>query len=582
MSSDRDALRAHLRLEAQKVIESGKRNAAVQGQGHLTHDTYSAKQWASQWLVTMTNTSEDAWIAERVDLLSDPTAIAAKFFGLKFEGPLLDRRVHSRLSDHLIATQPYTWQRDSKKRTYLYLQARNTFKTTFFEAFTLQTILRDPGTRLAIASFRQSESEQRLREIRRVLESDEALHFFPDRLWPRNAKYRPSHVIWTKNALRLRGATQGHEPTLVAISHNAPQAGAHFTDSMVDDVVTERSVIKPDLIQKQIETWKYVSECSALGAIERVMGTFYSSDDLYNWLLQNEHIEELWVVPAQVTPQWLETYPQMVKNLGFKRTPEIGTLLFPGRLSRAVLEQELQRLGDYIFGCQYLLEPTAQTARLKLEWLQPFDRGQEPEECAYYMTGDPGTSKDPKNSEGALCVCGWDAEGCCWIVDLEAGHWNAEEFCERAATMYQRWGNKLEAFGMEKIGFQAAAHALTEYIVRRGGQDIEINDLYGAWLGIRGRVSRIEAPAAMRKIYCQREFLAELLPQWKRYPDPSGKKMDRLDALAYQFALDKKGTPWVRLPMRVREPVVEAGKALLPSQQWPFEDRRPMSWDEEV
>ena len=187
------------------------------------------------------------------------------------------------------------------------------------------------------------------------------------------------------------------------------------------------------------------------------------------------------------------------------------------------------------------------------------------------MTGDPGVSKGQDLSEGALCVAGWDGKGHCWVVDFEAGHWNAKEFVEHAATMYQRWRGKIDAFGMEKVSFQAYAHAFIEHLANTAGMDLEIDELHGAHLGIGGRIMRMEPAAAQLQVHCATHLIAMLMPQWRKYPDPSGKKMDRLDALSYQYALDKQKKTWVQLPVTVSE------KTEGPCVR-PFDPNDPTTW----
>ena len=546
-----------VREESERLLERGKK---------------SLDPKLDVWRASMTNVAEDDWLQERVRLLTDLAYLASKPpWSLKFGGDLMDERVHTGFIGHLERTTQWVDERTPKKKCYLYLQARNTLKTTLAIPHAMQVVLRDRKAREALGTFKEDKAIARLAPIRMYLESEEAALYFPDSTWPRTGKgKRPQTARWTKRALDLPFRTQHHEPTIGAVSYRTAATGDHWTDFSLDDPVNEESVRTQTLKEQCLETWKFLSVASRTYAIRRVFGTFYGDDDLYNWLLQEGIVDELWIVPAVATDNWINANPNMQEHLG---EVQVGELLFPGRLTQEALDDAYEELGPYLYGCQYLLDPTSKTARLDAAWLQPFDVDQVPEGCFFYMTGDPSVSKSKGSSEGALVMCAHDYEGHCWIVDFEAGKWNSKEYAERSVTMWSRWKEKEPvAFGLEKIAFQAALHALIDETAEREGLEMRLRDIPGHHTGIYGRVDVLSPYAASGKVHCARHLITEILPQWRRYPDPTGRGMDRLDAIAYQYSTYTKGRMtgrrWVVLPSPPRA-VVEAKEKALPKSMAP-------------
>ena len=361
-----NAIVQRVRQEAEAVLLSGK--SRIEEYEARPND-YTGKQddsslyhWLRSWYAGLSNVNEQEWIDERVKLLTDLTYLLDRWFHLTYAENLMDKYVHGAFIQHLEHTQPFYEDRPKKQQQNLYLMARSTFKTTIMSAMAIQTALRDPRARVAIASFRQEEAEDRLQPLKRILESDQAMHFFPDRVWPRQHKWRPDTIMWDKASLQFRNSRRiGKDPDLCAVSSETPQTGAHFTDIHADDLVNEKSVKTRLMIRKCSQTWKYLQTCTEEWAILRGYGTFYDGDDLYNEMIREGGLNELWVVPAIASENWLKEYPQMRNKLWMGSRIRQDDLLFPNRLTGPALDERATKLGPFIFSCQYLLEPTART-----------------------------------------------------------------------------------------------------------------------------------------------------------------------------------------------------------------------------
>jgi len=518
------------------------------------------------------------WIAERTRLLTDLRYWLAEMFNLHFAPKWLNEEVHGPLIDDLETTQTFVDSRPDVTETFMYLQARETYKTGIIVPAGLQFLTRDKLMQLGIGCFKQDAAEDRAGNLRIKIESNLFRTYFPDSSWPRKARFIPSGTRRHKTKFDMAGRQRLTDPTILAMSFKKPQTGAHLTDLILDDIVNEETVTTQHMLEDCVQCWQRLAPAVRGSAIRRVVGTFYDDDDLYNYLLQqDEVIDRYWNVPAIMTERWLEEDRHMQDALGFDEY-YAGKLMFPDFLTEARLDQKREDLGPINFSHQYLLERSAEEQRLDKDWLQPFIAGDQPRGCHYYMTGDPGASKTEGSSETALCMCAWDWDEHTWIVDFDAGLWNPKEVAQRAVTMWERWKHeKRRGFGMEKVGFQSGIHSLIKDEAHDKGFNIPLEPLEGHWRGIKGRVSKLFAPASAGKLHCERDLLKMLMDQWERYPDPTGRRMDRLDALSYQFTRytrnnkklgQVKNQLWVKLPLKPLE-LQKEKQHLSPSERPP-------------
>ncbi len=495
--------------------------------------------------------TEVQWLAERNHLLTDLKHWCKVIFKLTLGGKLMTPQVHGKLMTELEARMCFVEDRPQMASFNLWLQARDTLKTSIFVAEALQAVLRDKEEYLGVGTYRQDESNRRCQMMADALSSQTCQLYFPDSVWLPGEK-KPQGVRYKTAVMDLKNRRAWTAGTIQALSRESAQTGLHFTRILCDDLVNEESIASSKARSSCESTWNYLSAAVSTNVLFDIVGTPYADDDLYTELNQRELLTSRWVVPAIMTDYWLTTFPEMQERLAFKEY-NVGDLCFPNRLPAETLEQKRKMGGPRIFASQYLLEPSKETSQLKDEWLQSFVLGHEPPGMWYYMTADPSASEKEGSSKGAICLAGWDWKGQMWIVDFECDLWSPDEFVARFCAMYARWQHKdIKAAGMENVSFQRYAHRAIPKEAKEHGVTIRMDTIPGHYLGIYRRVDILVTLAASHFVHMAAHLIPLIATEWKEYPDPTGKRMDGLDAIAYQCQRFTKGPfknkTWVRLP----------------------------------
>ena len=533
---------------------------------------HSIKSWVK--LLDEAGITETEWLAERNRLLTDLKHWCKTIFSLTLGGKLLTPQVHGKLITELEARMCFVEDRPQLASFNLWLQARDTLKTSLFVAESLQSVMRDKDEYLGVGTYRQDESNRRCQMMADKLASQTCQLYFPDSVWLPGEK-KPQGVRYKTAVMDLKNRRAVTAGTIQALSRESAQTGLHFTRVLCDDLVNEESIASSKARSSCEDTWNYLSAAVTASVLFDIVGTPYADDDLYAELKARRLLSFEWIVPAVMTDYWLETFPEMQERLGFKKY-EVGDLCFPNRLPAETLEQKRLMHGPRVFASQFLLEPSKETSQLKDEWLQVFVLGDEPAGLWYYMTADPSASEKEGSSEGAICLSGWDYIGQMWIVDFEAGLWSPDEFTDRFCAMYARWQHKgIKGAGMENISFQRYAHRMIPKVAKDHGVTIRMDTIPGHHLGIYGRIDNLVTAASAHWVHVAAHLIPLIATQWKAFPDPTGKRMDRLDAIAAQYARYTKGPlknkTWVRLPPKP-EVIEEQIKDLREPSERPHKD----------
>jgi hypothetical protein len=155
----------------------------------------------------------------------------------------------------------------------------------------------------------------------------------------------------------------------------------HYKLMVYDDVVTRESVSTPEMMAKTTEALALSFNLTAKDGIRRFIGTRYHYNDSYRTLLERE------TAKARVYPATIDGKVD-------------GEPVF---FTRELLAEKRRDMGPYTFGCQMLLDPTADDKQgFKEEWLKYATadcRGQN-----LVILIDPATKKKP-TSDYTSCGC---------------------------------------------------------------------------------------------------------------------------------------------------------------------------------
>lgn len=270
---------------------------------------------------------------------------------------------------------------------HLDLWAREHYKSTIITfGQTVRDILNDPEITVGIFSHSRPVAKDFLGQIKHEFERNDLLkRLYPDVLWAAPRRQAPVWSLDKGIVVRRRGNPKEATVEAWGLVDGQP-TGKHFRLLVYDDVVTRESVTTPEMIAKVTECWALSLNLGASGAEgspadgsdgaaagengdntpdhapsagrgagrRRYIGTRYHFNDTWRVI-----IERGAAVP-RIHPATRGGAPDSA----------------PVLLSPAALAEKRRQMGPYVFGCQMLLNPAADTAQgFRAEWLRRYAPG---------------------------------------------------------------------------------------------------------------------------------------------------------------------------------------------------------------
>lgn len=267
---------------------------------------------------------------------------------------------------------------------HLDLWAREHYKSTIITfGQTVRDILNDPEITVGIFSHSRPVAKDFLGQIKHEFEHNDLLkRLYPDVLWTAPRRQAPVWSLDKGIVVRRRGNPKEATVEAWGLVDGQP-TGKHFRLLVYDDVVTRESVTTPEMIAKVTECWALSLNLGASGADgdaaaqsggaaadasgdnapgraphagrgvgrRRYIGTRYHFNDTWRIILER----------GAAVPR---IHP--ATRGGASSGP-------PVLLSPAALAEKRRQMGPYVFGCQMLLNPVADTAQgFRAEWLRRY------------------------------------------------------------------------------------------------------------------------------------------------------------------------------------------------------------------
>lgn len=315
---------------------------------------------------------------------------------------------------------------------YLDLWAREHYKSTIITiGKTIQDILGNPDIRVGIFSHSRPIAKSFLRQIKREFESNRALQGLFPHICPPQKGQAPR--TWSEDAgLVVKRGKNSKEATVEAWGLvDGQPTGKHFDILVFDDVVTRESVHTPEQIAKTTEAWQLALSLGSRGGQRRIIGTRYHFNDSYATILRQGSAK------ARVYAATADGLPG-------------GE---PVLLSREALAEKRRDMGAYVFACQMLQNPKADSVMgFKAEWLR-YWQPKSLEHLNRYILVDPAGAKKKGSDYTCIWVVGLGADGFYYLIDGLRDRFNLSE---RAAALF-RLHRKYRpiAVGYERYGMQA-------------------------------------------------------------------------------------------------------------------------------
>lgn len=316
---------------------------------------------------------------------------------------------------------------------HLDLWAREHYKSTIITlGKTIQDILADPELTVGIFSHTRPIAKGFLRQIKREFEANDSLKLiFPDVLWNDPAKESPS---WSEDSgIIVKRLTNPKESTVEAYGLvDGQPTSKHFQLMVYDDVVTKESVGTPDMIHKTTEAWELSRSLGTEGGRERYIGTRYHYNDSYKVIMERQ----------AATPR---IHPA-TKDGTVEGKP---VFLSKERLAKLRNDQ-----GPFTFGCQQLLDPTADKAQgFAADWLRFYEKHTEGQEMNRYILVDAASEKKRSSDYTAMMVVGLAPDQNYYVLDMVRDRLKLTERADALFALHRRW--RPSGVGYERYGMMA-------------------------------------------------------------------------------------------------------------------------------
>lgn len=274
---------------------------------------------------------------------------------------------------------------------YLDLWAREHYKSTIITfGRTVQDILADPEITVGIFSVKRELAQDFLKQIKNEFQNNDLLKdLYPNVLY-RDPEYQ-SPCWGIDKGIRVKRKQNSREETVEAwgLFPGMP-TGKHFKLLIYDDIVTEKSVTNPDMLNKTFDHLRLSYNLGSHGGRMRAIGTRYHFNDAWGSVLK------------------AGTFKERLHPCTDNGTPE-GNPVF---ITPEANADKRRDMGPYIYACQMLQNPKADEAQgFKKEWLRAWQPKPEHwEKMNIYIVVDPAGEKKMQSTKTDYTVM--------WVIGL--------------------------------------------------------------------------------------------------------------------------------------------------------------------
>jgi predicted phage terminase large subunit-like protein len=358
---------------------------------------------------------------------------------------------------------------------YLDLWAREHWKSSIITfAKTIQDILRNPEQTFGIFSHTRPIAKAFLRQIKQEFERNERLkRWFPDILYTDPHKDSPK---WSEDeGIVVKRKGNPKEATVEAwgVVDGQPTS-KHFGVMIFDDVVVPASVSTPEMMAKTTSSLELAFNLGKRGGSRRFIGTRYHFNDSYRTLIERG------VAAPRLYPA---THNGKVD----------GEPVF---LTRDELLKKRADQGPYTFGCQMLLDPTAdETQGFSEGWIRfatarPYGQN-------LVILVDAASSKKKGSDYTAAWCLGLGPDRKVYVHDMLRDRLSLTERASILMNWHRKW--KPMAVGYEQYGMMADIEHIRD-VQERENYRFDITPL-GGTMAKNDRIRRLVPWFEQGRIY---------------------------------------------------------------------------------
>lgn len=334
-----------------------------------------------------------------------------------------------------------------KPNGYLDLWSREHYKSTIITyGLTIQDILNDPEVTIGIFSLTRPMAKSFLRQIKQEFEGNKLLRqLYPEILWEKPEHQAPK---WSEDdGIIVKRKSNPKEATLEAWGLvDAMPTGRHFKIRVYDDIIDERNVGSPDMIDKATKAWALSLNLGSAAEmarykdvnVQRYVGTRYHFNDPYREIMKR----------GTAIPR---IYPGTKDG-----TPDGEPVLWTPQF----LADKRRDMGPYIFGCQILQNPVADEAQgFKREWIRYYGKI-DWTQMNLYLLCDPAGEKKKTNDYTVMLVIGLGIDRNYYLIDGLRDRLNLTERTKALFAFHRKYHPL--ATGYEKYGKDSDIEHVTD------------------------------------------------------------------------------------------------------------------------
>ncbi len=284
---------------------------------------------------------------------------------------------------------------------------------------------------------------------------------YPEILWNNPKKEAPR---WSLDfGLIVKRKANPPEATIEAhgLVDSMP-TGRHFKIRVCDDIIDEDNITNIEMIKKATKAWELSLNLGSIQPVahydgfdfERIIGTRYHLNDPYREIMKRE-----------------AAIPRL--HPGTDNGKVDGKPVF---WTQEHIDKRRRSTGSYVFGCQILLNPTADMVQgFKEEWIQywlpknwlEFNR---------YLLCDPAGEKKKENDYTVMLVIGLGADQNYYLIDGLRDRLNLTERARAYIRLHRMYSPTNS--GYEKYGKDSDIEHI-EYVMERENYRFHIQELGG-------------------------------------------------------------------------------------------------------
>lgn len=323
----------------------------------------------------------------------------------------------------------------------LILMPRYTFKSHLGTiAYSLWQLVNDPNLRILICSDTNEKAEGFLGGIKNhilgLISGSLFRAVYGD--WSVDAK----KGVWNQQAIVVAPRTKAQvEPSIDTAGIETSKTGKHYDLLIFDDLVSEKNITTPELMQKVKEVYrKYLSVLKPGGTV-LLIGTRWHHGDLYGSIVAEE--EER----AKLSqPPVFRVYKRQAEVVVNDKTIYPFSIMGPQSLTKDRLALLKAQQGSAVYSALYQNDPTDDAdAKFKLKDFAFYDPVLAKDSkwlSSLFITCclDPIPPSDSlKGDDAALTVVGSDDEMNMYLLDVIAGRLQPSEQIDSLFLLYSRW-----------------------------------------------------------------------------------------------------------------------------------------------